>query len=369
MAVHVIFIFIYLICKNIFYIDGTTINNLFVAQCVISIIFEIYNSKKFINPLTIMYISGILSSIGNNVIFRNINNPHSNLGYYVMPQYADEAAFIWAFGMTFIYLGYLIFRRYSLPSIRVDTSRRTANSIFIYLLLISFFSPEISGLTASLGSISRLIALVGSISILFYARLWAAEDSKKFRNYAFALLFVQTYVALTHSFLREELILPFIVMIAGYFTGKGNVKYIFSYRSVPILFVFYLFSLVFSSLGEHRSEGSSFFNTIKNEYFSEEKDKRMKEVFDQHEEKGSFIERSANIGQITNIIKLVKDNGYYDGDVSAPLVIALVPRIFWPEKPQIVIGMWFAGAIGQGTDLGHGKNSNSINLTIPGLVL
>ena len=365
MAVHIFFIFVYLFCKNVFYIDCATVNIILIFHCMLALGVAIYKSNDYINPLNIMYLSCALSSYGNLVILGNVSNPQSNLGYYVLLQFANDSAYIWAFGMTFIFIGYILFGKYSLPKIRVDIKKTTAEKAFLIVLFMSVFSPQIRSLTYSLGSITRVIGLVGSVAILFYARLWATTGENKFRNFAVALLLSETYNSLSNSVLREELILPSIVFFVGYFTGKGNIKYLFSYRLIPLLVIFYVFTFIFGTLGKSRGIGIRFSDILAKEYFSDNYD-NSSHVYDAFEKKSTFIERSANISQLTNAVRLVNDNGIYEGSVSAPLVIALVPRILWPEKPQIVMGMWFASAIGQGTALENGKNSNSINMTIPG---
>jgi hypothetical protein len=78
------------------------------------------------------------------------------------------------------------------------------------------------------------------------------------------------------------------------------------------------------------------------------------------------MERSANIAQLTNVIGLVKTNGYYGGAVSSPLIAAFIPRFLWPDKPTIQLGAWFAVQIGMATIGDAGRANNSINMSVPG---
>ncbi|MCW3121120.1 MAG: hypothetical protein JWQ38_612 [Flavipsychrobacter sp.] len=92
----------------------------------------------------------------------------------------------------------------------------------------------------------------------------------------------------------------------------------------------------------------------------------MEDEIEGEQKSHALLDRSANLAQLTNVVKLVKQNGFYKGKASAPLVAALIPRFLWPDKPKIALGSWFALEIGAAYKADDGRINNSINMTIPG---
>lgn len=120
-----------------------------------------------------------------------------------------------------------------------------------------------------------------------------------------------------------------------------------------------IFSSVFTTLQSNRA---NFINV-----FIQSEDTRGKPVaFVEENETSGLLNRSANVAQITNVVKLVNSNGFYDGRASAPIIVALIPRFLWPDKPKIQLGAWFALEIGAGYKNDLGLINNSINMTVAG---
>ena len=266
------------------------------------------------------------------------------------------------FVLITIFIGYYLFDRFSFPSISYDLNEKAVQSFFIVLLMISIFSPVLSKVLSFLGSIYRLVSLSGTLGVMFYARLWAKEDSKKYGSYAVLLFFIQTTNALFFAYLRFELIAPALVLILGYIAGKNSVKAVFSSKVVPFVIVLFLFVASFSILSRYRGNYAQVF---------------MKEIFNKNEKEvdpfagnserqTSLITRVSCVAQISNIIRLVNENDFYGGVASAPILTALIPRFLWPEKPNIELGLWFALEIGAAYAEEGQRGNNSVNMTIPG---
>ncbi len=369
MVLHIIFIIIYLALGNIFDAGAIAIDAALVVHCVLGILVEFNKAKNFITPIFILYIAVIIASIGNAEVQLKMASIDFRLGRYLVTRHIDEAVNIMAIGSAFMFIGFQMFsKKQYLPSIKYEISHDTANKLFYYVLFLAVFNELILTLLYSLGSIARVVQVLGIIGILFYSRLGAAENSRRFLTYGVILGIVQTINSLYHSFLRAELILPSVIFFVGYFVGKGHIKFVFSYRVIPAVLLFGIFFTIFGILGKNRARGEkgnvTFINIIEKKYFDDKEE--AVDVFAEKEENQGVLERSSNLVQLTNAINLTKLHGFYDGAVSAPLLVALIPRVFWPDKPQIVIGQWFAGSIGMGEDLGGGRSSNSINITIPG---
>ncbi len=367
MTLHIVFFVLYLLCDNVFYLSPSGMATLVIIHCSIALIGVAKKGVRYVTPLNVIYVSVIVTSIANIMVEAKIGSRENRMNAYMIPKYLPEAATIWALGVCSIFLGYTFMGNRSFPSLRLDMSKENTIKLFRFILFVSLFTNQLIPILYFLGSVVKFIFLFGIIGILFYARLWTAENNNRYRNYALILFVIQTYNALMYSFLREELILPTVVLFAGYFIGKGNLKHMFTYRIIPFAILIYAFTLVFGALGRFRGSYSmNFANIISREYLEDNEKFGENDVFEEEEYRGTFMDRSAVVAQLTNVVKLVKDHGYYDGQVSAPLVVALVPRFLWPDKPLIVIGMWFAASIGQAQTLKGGLSTNSINLTVPG---
>jgi hypothetical protein len=366
MVLHLVFFAIYILINNVLALDSAALNTALIVHSIIAILIKLNKGTKFVTPLTVFFLSAIVVSIGNIVVITQTGLEKNKMNSYMVDRYIPDATLIWCVGVTLIYIGYEAFSNISIPSLRLDVSKKVTYKLFGYVLVISLFSQEIFSIFSFLGSISKLIYLFGTIGILFYSRLWASTNERKYVYYSIALLIIQTNTALNNSYLRSELLMPTVVLFAGYFVGRGNVRDLFSFRVLPFLLIFWMFISLFSTLGKYRS---NFGTAITQEYFNNAEDDFSpvsNELFNEEEDKGgSFIERNACVAQLTNCVRLVHDKGFYNGEVSAPVVYALIPRFLWPDKPLIQVGQWFAVEMGTAI-VTDGRANNSINMTIMG---
>ncbi len=367
MVIHLIFIAIYILMDNVLSVDPALLNTALIVHCTISLLITLNKGTKFVTPLTVFFLSSIIVSSGNIIVITQRGMEKTKMNAYMIDRYLGDASLIWVIGVTCIFIGFIFFSNRSIPSVRLDISKKATYKMFVYVLFISVFAYQANAILSFLGSIAKLIYLFGTIGILFYGRLWAATDDRKYMMYAISLYLVQTYAAVNNSYLRSELLMPTVVLFTGYFVGRGHVKSLFSYRVLPFVLIFAVFISFFGTLGKYRS---NFGAVISQEILNGSNDDDAnfgKDLFDEEEDNknGSFLERSACVAQLTNCVKLTKQKGFYDGAVSAPVVFALIPRILWPEKPLVQLGQWFAVEMGTAI-VTNGRANNSINMTIMG---
>jgi hypothetical protein len=79
-----------------------------------------------------------------------------------------------------------------------------------------------------------------------------------------------------------------------------------------------------------------------------------------------MLSRLTTINQLSQIGRLVDEEGYLRGQTLAYLAYAFIPRFLWPQKPAIAKAAWFALHIGLAYVRSDGQISNAINMTIPG---
>jgi hypothetical protein len=351
---NVFFLIIYISLSGIF--TGYDLLILLTVQFSICAVRHLLK-KESITPLFLFYIGVIIVNIANLSLIHQVEVHDVRTYYYIVPKYIDDASLIWCVSSTFCVIGYTLAMKKTLPSIAVNIdSKKFLKNLFWVLVISNILTIFGYNFLARTGSqITKIFGLLNTIGILFYARLWAKEDNKQYRAYALVLYVAQTYIALISSFLRFELILPTFYLFAGYFIGKGNIKFMFSYRVAPFVLILLLYSSVFSTLQHNRSNFISVFTG--EEAPPDEGDSKSS---------GGLMDRSANLAQITNVVNLVRKNGHYAGAASAPIITALIPRALWPDKPLIQLGAWFALEIGVGSKTALGTANNSINMTVAG---
>jgi len=312
------------------------------------------NEKKNITPIFTFYIGVIITTLANFILINKVNNHSASYPNYLLPKYISEGLQLWGVSSTLIMIGYQFNINKSLPSIAFEIkNKKNLNIIFwvifvINILILLGFHINLKG-----GLTGKITGLLNTIGILFFAMLWTKENNKTYRLYALSLVLIETYIALMFSYLRSDLILPTVYLFLGFFIGKGDIKYVFTYRIIPFIAIILLYASVFKVLQSNRSS----FITVFTEQNIDDKT---------NENSGALLDRSANIAQLTNIIDLVKRNGFYNGRASSPLILALIPRVLWPDKPNIAIGQWFALEIGVAYKSDKGLINNSINMTLPG---
>lgn len=373
MFLHFVFIILYLFFRDI----GSTeyMAYAFVLHCILGIFLYSRKSKQILSPIIIYYITTALATVGNMVVEHNVELGENQSYAYMVKRYVPDANLIWCIGCAFIFIGYEVFSKYSYAKIDFRLSKVNAKRFFAITVVMSILYPFIYQSLSFLGSLNKLIYLAGTVGILFFSRLWAIEKSVLYRSYVIMLYIVQTYVAIRTSYLRFELIVPAIVLFMGFMVGKGKLKSIVSAEMMPFIVVFILFVNMFGTLGKYRADFYDYFVTeylddkgqAQTDYTDISSDERMEslDLLEEEDVQQSLIERISVVAQISNIVQLTEDKGFYDGLASAPLITALVPRILWPEKPMIRMGAWFALEIGVAIN-DYGAVNNSINMTIPG---
>ena len=367
MEIHFFFLFIYVVLAQFF--PGEVITGVLILHCVINMSANIKNIITSLN-LSIFYNLGVALTSFANVLFINkvkllgTGADVLHIYNYIDVRFIDEACLVWAVGNTFVFIGYDFFKKKSLPSIAyVIDNRNVLNNMYFVIVAISVL--PLTGNAINLGFIAggfqKILQLLLSVGILFYSRLWVTENNKRFGAYAISMCIFQTIIALYNSYIRIDLITPVSILFLGYFIGKGDVKYLFSVRIVPVIIVFAIFFQFFQTFGTHRA------HFIKAFINSDQENSRYSYVENEENAGGTLLERSSCIAQLTHIVKLTKENGFYNGRASLPLLSAVVPRILWPDKPKIELGAWFAVEIGAGTISDEtGRANNSVNMTIPG---
>ncbi|MFN3998542.1 hypothetical protein [Algoriphagus sp.] len=320
--------------------------------------------KKNRFSLIHFYFLGLLISVLANIqLIYDFNFGDGVAAYpYAIPEFFPIAALVFAIGNQAICIGYQSIMTWKIPKVdfSVKLSEKNLKRVFYIGLIFSFKNYWI--FFELPGSFQTIIEVIPIICIFILGKYAGKFNIKTLYNLAIILTVSVGFNAFLFSYLRMEIILPILVFLLSYFIGSNSLKSFFSLKFVPVIVLIVTFLSFFSLFGDQRSQLSVGFDRI-SQFFVGASNEALFDI--DQEEKLSPFERSSNIAQVSSIIGLTYDNGYYNGLASAPLAAALVPRVFWPEKPVIALGVWFALEIDAASETEDWYN-NSINMTIPG---
>jgi hypothetical protein len=283
---------------------------------------------------------------------------------YPVPEYFYAASLIGALGGIALWAGTRFTERKeswttapikkSPFSVTFVVPEHRAHRLLLQILaasvIINVFVP-----VAWLGSIGSVIQLIPLLVVFLWSRLL---DLKRTRGWLIFYLLVGALAihAFFFAFLRLQIILPILLAMLGLLSTHGF-KFLKSVRLVPMVVMLVVFAALFSILGEVRntSTGIGRWATLTEKLGTEDAERGL-----------TLLGRISTISQLTQIVRLTEENGLYQGKTVEYLGYVFIPRVFWPEKPIIAKGQWFAEEIDQGRVLESGQFSNSINMTVPG---
>ena len=361
----IFFLIIYFLLQDI--LPAQLLFALFIVQCSWVIYDDVKATGKLVSMKTLLNAGFILSAAANiNLI--TVAGTAENVTYdYIIIKYISEASLVFIVGASLMSLGIDIVGAKSLPKIGITLNKKY-NTILFYILLFVTNSVTMGLLHLTfLGSIYKIIALQQVFGIMYFTRLSVQENSKLYRNYSYILLIASTLIALKFAYLRQGLIIPSFIFLLSTVIAENNLSIFKSARILPFVGYFILFTFVFSALGKYRGQASNIeiiSSTFEND---EDQDVENTKVINSDEKQSSsLLQRSSNLAPITEIVRLTKERGFYNGQSTQFLLLALVPRFLFPDKPIIALGTWFAVQAGLGYQNESGQVNNSVNMTIPG---
>ena len=368
MGRHLFFLVVYIVFSQFF--SAEVICGILIFHCLTSVLIDLRDLRSSVTLILIYNVGVLIATFANLIFIQKVKEFGTgedvlHIYNYIDERYIDEATLLWALGNAFIFIGYEMFKKRSLPPIDVMVSdKRSLDNIFYFIIGMMFLNLTGHGINLSFiaGGFEKILLLFGIVGILFYGRLWVTENSRTYGTYAIILTVINTILALLNSYIRVDLILPSATLFLGYFIGKGELRFLFSFRIIPVIVIFGIFASFFQTLGGNRAHFISAFEAPA----QDEANSGITYLESDEGQSGSFLERSSCVAQMTNVIRLTKENGFYEGRASLPLVAALVPRIFWKDKPTVQLGAWFAVEIGVASIGENGRANNNVNMSIPG---
>jgi hypothetical protein len=309
--------------------------------------------------------------VGNLVGYLLDGDQYPQFHVYDVPEYLLEAQVLATLGTVVPLLTFDACERH-----RARVSRRSPSQFgfevsdrdllrFCVGLLAITFSSQLLGIQFDfLGTLASLIYLGAVLVIFIISSQWQSPRATSLPRWtkwlAIALMVYQVGIALLFSNMRNNLVWP----VAAYFLPFVLRKRLTLARVAGGVALVLCFAYVFQAIGEVRTQ-----------LFGEE---RLAYILDRpsgtgaRDESGdatglvSLAARLSTFNQLTQVVRIVEDEGLMEGETISYALYIFVPRAVWPDKPEVAPGQWFARKLGRGMDVGGSRFSNAINMTIPG---
>lgn len=319
--------------------------------------------------LTFFSLAAVLSGIGDAVVSHRVASGYLEALQYGKVDFYSSAIFLSYVGAVLPHLGAhgarelcKKRRKRVLPMVEYSIYnplfyRRLMICLAIVVLVLQEFgSLEFAGLLANIFDYFPIMA------IFLLARDGYSRRVRTSTIWAVLLAIYISVDAALNAYLRGEIIFPWMMLCIGAFMGQPKADIMVSPPFLAAYGMLAIFLVFFFVMGEVRTE----------KVYGMDRIERLLEVKEDEREAESVgiqkspFQRNANINKVSAIFDLVNRNGFYKGKSIAYMKYAFIPRIIWPDKPIIQQGGWFAKEIKMGREVGGGRHSNAINMTIPG---
>lgn len=337
-----------------------------IAFSLLCIYSDYYRDGRKITFITIYSIFTIVYSYGNYMVVNSIGTADELVyDYYLVKENISEGLFFTYIANVFCVLGFYYYQRRFKKVIgpfyvmRIDLNRKWVGYVNAVVIIGNFLSLT--------GYVPYLLFSPFLIAFMFFLTRYAiAKEDNWLLSMCIANTFVLSINGLLFDYLRMGTIAPCIAFLIAAFMGKQDIATMFKKALLPVYGLLVSTIIVFSFLGQIRNKASGFekLTGVMDELNRTVLKEGVQEESDEEEE--SFEARVSNVNQTSQVVKVVKEDGYYNGSTIAYLSYAFIPRFLWKEKPIIAQGVWFALRIGKAYVHEGGGANNSINMTSAG---
>ncbi len=321
-----------------------------------------------ITPATLYAAGFALTSFANMVAFLSADSP-TRSGYFL---YAVEEHFVLATVLSLAggflpILGFYAVSRNAVLRFLVGTLPKISNrvsdnglvpaaaALSLLAMAVRFAVP-----LGAFGTLSFIVDQLPHMATFTLARAGWGRRVPYAIPVALGIALLEAIRALLFSYLRMEMVSPLFAFVVGALLGARSFGPLRSKLFIPVYVAMALFVISFATLGEVRvtTGGTERVGKVVESELrrSAEEDPVVRQ---------SLLGRLTNFNQLSQVGRIVREDGFLDGETLEYLGYALIPRFLWPGKPAIAKGAWFALRIGQARVL-DGRITNSVNMTIPG---
>ena len=324
-----------------------------------------------VSPMTVYALSACATELANVVGLLSVEGPSRSMYFlYAVDEHLLLASWLSLCGAVLPVLGFWAIARDPGWNRTLDILPKVVGQVrFQHLLvggsLLAFGAIAMRSMRMlpNLGTLTALFLEMPLIVTFALARAGAERGRRDALAVGLAIALAESARALLFDFLRGNVIAPLVAFVLGTLLGSRSLRPLRSRYFVPVYGAAALFVTYFGAFGIARSGGSGVERVMRTIEMEEGVPWEMQGTSAQRQ---NVVGRLTNFNQLSQIGRLVNEDGFYDGETLEYLGVAFIPRFLWPEKPLIAKGSWFALRIGQAYTRTDGSPSNSVNMTVPG---
>jgi hypothetical protein len=348
-----------------------------VATATISLAFAChdgaYARAGLLSPMTVYAASSALMGIANAYgIAQQFTEARATYFVYTSEEHLLLATQLALAGAVVpLAANYLLLRSGIMPALadifprvkgRVDDRRLVYGGIWVAAISILM---HIAFRFSSLGTVGALVYLIPQLLAFTLARAGYGRGVPGAVTAGLIVAFMESTRAVMYDYLRSDLVSAIIAFVLGALMGARSLRPLKSKAFIPIYAVGVIFVVYFGAFGAVRTYTSAGISRLQTVYEARE-EMSEEEIMPGDERHQTVLGRLTSFNQLSQVGRIVSQEGYLEGKTLEYLAYAFVPRVLWPEKPTIAKGSWFALRIGQAYQRPDGSINNSVNMTIPG---
>ncbi len=321
------------------------------------------------SALSFFSMAAILSGVGDMSVASQVARGNLDVLQYGVAEYYSRAIFLTYVGSALPHVGAHAARvlcrrrrRSVLPAVEYivsDERKYLSFIIFAAILVLVLNAADIQIFT---GLLANIFDYFPAMAVFLLARHGYRQHDLSSILWAMGISAFLSFNAALNAYLRGEIIFPWLMLVIGSFVGRPKRDIFISPPFLLSYGIFAVFFVYFFAMGIVRQE--QVYGMKRIERLVETKN--VEERYENAPVQKSPWQRNANVNKLSAIMGLVDKNGFYRGESLDYMRYAFIPRIIWPDKPIIQQGGWFAKEIKMGREVGGGRHSNAINMTIPG---
>jgi hypothetical protein len=329
-----------------------------------------------VTPMTLYAVGGAVTSAANAIGLSNQDSARRSLYFiYTAEEHLMLASLLGLAAVTLPIWGFRLVQR-----------GHAARTLFGWLPLVHGHVPDRwlvpAGLAACavsytirylvplwwLGTVIGVVFLLPSLVAFTLARAGSERRVPGALGVALVIALAEAVRATLFEYLRSEALIPILAYVFGILLGRRSLAPLRSRWFIPVYASLAVFVLVFGALGVVRQQGRigiERVRTVWEQQLREPTPLAMAQA-DPAATRQTVLSRLTSFNQLSQIGRIVEEDGFLGGETLEYLGFAFIPRFLWPEKPLIAKGSWFAVRIGQAYVRPDGGANNSVNMTIPG---
>src|SRR5687768_1361876 len=289
---------------------------------------------------------------------------------YVVPEHLDLAMTLALAGTVVPVIAFRFARKSPtmrmlydwMPRIHATISPRrlvlTGGLVAVAAMLIRSFAP-----LPGLGTITGVLVMLPQLIVFVLARASAEYRIPNALRVALVVAIADAIYAAFFGFLRADIMAPFGALVLGAVFGARSIRVLRKKEFVPVWAGAALFVVYFGAFAAARSQGGGMARIATAYEMAEQAERGEVTNFAARQ---TVLSRLTTFNQLSQIGRVVTEDGFLGGETLEYLGFAFIPRAIWAEKPKIAKGAWWALRIGQANVWADGTITNSVNMTIPG---